>query len=106
MLTSAMPRSARKVRAASMSACLVRVSRRRVGLHVAETAAPVLGFTLLYATTARPAPALPAGVCVAALVAVHRLRQARSVWPAASGPQRLARSVWPAASGPRRAGSR
>ncbi|MFI7641772.1 DUF3159 domain-containing protein [Nonomuraea sp. NPDC049400] len=58
---------------------------RHVGLHVAETAAPVLGFTLLYATTSRLPAALAAGLCVAALVAVHRLRQARSVWPAVGG---------------------
>ncbi|MFI7444714.1 DUF3159 domain-containing protein [Nonomuraea indica] len=58
---------------------------RHVGLHIAETAAPVLGFTLLYAMTTRLPPALAAGLCVAALVAARRVRQSRSVWPAVGG---------------------
>lgn len=58
---------------------------RHAGSHIAETAAPVLGFTLLYAATARLPPALVTGLCVAALVALHRIRHGRSVWPAAGG---------------------
>ncbi|GAA2409096.1 hypothetical protein GCM10010404_78800 [Nonomuraea africana] len=58
---------------------------RKAGLHVAETAAPVLGFTLVYAATSRLPLALSAGLCMAALVAVYRLRQARTVWPAVGG---------------------
>ncbi|PZG52019.1 hypothetical protein C1I98_07720 [Spongiactinospora gelatinilytica] len=58
---------------------------RRAGLHIAETAVPVLGFTLVYATTARLPAALATGLCVAALVAVRRVRGARSVWPAVGG---------------------
>ncbi|MGI5290313.1 DUF3159 domain-containing protein [Nonomuraea polychroma] len=58
---------------------------RRAGLHIAETATPVLGFTLLYAVTSRLPLALSAGLCVAALMAVHRFRQARSIWPAVGG---------------------
>ncbi|MEU8109213.1 DUF3159 domain-containing protein [Nonomuraea muscovyensis] len=61
------------------------VMMRRAGLHVAETAAPVLGFTALFATTGRLPLSLAAGICLAALVALYRLRQARSVWPAAGG---------------------
>ncbi|TMR94487.1 DUF3159 domain-containing protein [Nonomuraea basaltis] len=61
------------------------VAMRKAGLHVAETAAPVLGFTLVYATTTRLPLALATGLGMAALVAIHRFRQARSIWPAAGG---------------------
>ncbi|GAA2296314.1 hypothetical protein GCM10010149_50880 [Nonomuraea roseoviolacea subsp. roseoviolacea] len=58
---------------------------REAGLHVAETAAPALGFTVPYAVTGDLALSLGVALCVAALVALHRLRQSRGVWPAVGG---------------------
>ncbi|NUW38439.1 DUF3159 domain-containing protein [Nonomuraea sp. SMC257] len=58
---------------------------RKAGLHVAETAAPALGFTVAYATTGKLPLSLAAALCLAALVALHRFRQARSIWPALGG---------------------
>ncbi|WP_327587461.1 DUF3159 domain-containing protein [Nonomuraea sp. NBC_00507] len=61
------------------------VLMRKAGQHIAETAAPVLGFTLVYATTNRLPLALTAGLALAAVVAVYRFTQARSLLPAAGG---------------------
>ncbi|UBU13099.1 DUF3159 domain-containing protein [Nonomuraea gerenzanensis] len=58
---------------------------RRAGLHLIETAAPVLGFTLVYATTQRLPLALTVALCLAAGVAVHRFVHARSLLPAIGG---------------------
>ncbi|MFI6598449.1 DUF3159 domain-containing protein [Nonomuraea sp. NPDC050536] len=58
---------------------------RKAGLHAAETAAPALGFTVSYATTGNLLLSLCIALFLAALVALYRLRQARSIWPALGG---------------------
>ncbi|GAA3625020.1 hypothetical protein GCM10022419_133250 [Nonomuraea rosea] len=57
----------------------------KAGLHVAETATPVLGFTLSYSTTENLPLSLITGIGLAAVVAAYRFRQARSIWPAIGG---------------------
>ncbi|MFI6731447.1 DUF3159 domain-containing protein [Nonomuraea sp. NPDC050451] len=58
---------------------------RRVGAHVVETALPVIGFTVAYATTRQIAPSLVAALAAAAAVALFQVRQARKPWAALAG---------------------
>ncbi|MGP3958842.1 DUF3159 domain-containing protein [Nonomuraea sp. 3N208] len=58
---------------------------RRVGAHVLETALPVIGFTVAYATTRQIAPSLAAALVAAAAVALFRVRQAQKPWAALAG---------------------
>ncbi|WP_431924418.1 DUF3159 domain-containing protein [Nonomuraea jabiensis] len=58
---------------------------RRVGAHVAETALPVIGFTVAYAITRQIAPSLVAALAAAAAVALFRVRQAGKPWAALAG---------------------
>ncbi|MEW9556231.1 DUF3159 domain-containing protein [Nonomuraea sp. NPDC050783] len=58
---------------------------RRVGVHVVETALPVIGFTVAYAMTRQIAPSLVTALAAAAAVALLRVRQARKPWAALAG---------------------